>query len=78
MNKDILLVGSGGMAVDYAKVLRALGVNYLVIGRGESSAKSFRDATGKDVILGGLSRYLSKKLSVPTHAIVAVLSLIHI
>lgn len=72
MNKDILLVGSGGMAVDYAKVLRALGVNYLVIGRGESSAKSFRDATGKDVILGGLSRYLSKKLSVPTHAIVAV------
>lgn len=72
MNKSVWLIGSGGMAVDYVKVLQALDLEFSIIGRGEQSAKACRDATGCEVIQGGLVGYLSIKPSVPTHAIVAV------
>ena len=72
MKNHVWLIGAGGMAVDYAKVLSALGVNYSVIGRGESSATAFREVTGIEVIAGGLKGYLSTKPALPSHAIVAV------
>lgn len=72
MRNYVWLIGAGGMAVDYAKVLSALGMNYSVVGRGESSASAFRKATGVEVIAGGLKEYLSSKPALPSHAIVAV------
>ncbi len=51
---SIVLLGAGPMAIDYAKVLTALGVDYVCTGRGEASAEAFYKATGKKVITGGL------------------------
>jgi predicted dehydrogenase len=58
MNKSILLVGSGPMAIDYYNVLTHLNVGVTVIGRGQSSASKFNEATGATVITGGLEQFL--------------------
>jgi predicted dehydrogenase len=72
MNKNIWLIGSGGMAIDYVKVLQALELEFSIIGRGAQSAKACQVATGCDVVSGGLVGYLATKPAAPTHAIVAV------
>lgn len=72
MSKEVLLVGSGGMAADYVKVLRALELRFTIVGRGEQSAKKCSEATGCEVITGGLAAYLAKSPAIPSHAIVAV------
>lgn len=71
MRNEVWLIGAGGMAIDYAKVLTALDASCTVIGRGSTSADAFRSATGKDVVAGGLASYISTKPGIPTHAIVA-------
>ena len=71
-NKDVWLIGSGGMAVDYAKVLGSLGVATTVIGRGSASASTFTEKTKLPVVLGGLDAYLQTKPEEPLCAIVAV------
>lgn len=50
MEKVILLIGAGPMAVEYSKVLTALNVEQVVVGRGKSSAESFKKQTGIDVV----------------------------
>lgn len=70
--KKIWLIGSGGMAVDYAKVLAALQVPFLVIGRGSASAQVFTEKTGVPVIQGGLAAFLRTKPETPRAAIVAI------
>jgi len=60
------------MAIDYAKVLDDLSVDYLVIGRGETSAEAFREETGAAVITGGLQEFLRSNPAVPVKAIVTV------
>ena len=40
-NNMILLVGAGYMAQNHAKVLSALGKEYIVVGRGEETAQKF-------------------------------------
>lgn len=66
------LIGAGTMAIEYAKVLNSLGVDYLVIGRSETSALNFERATGKKVVTGGLDHYASLEKHIPQYAIVAV------
>ena len=56
MNK-ILLVGAGPMAVEYAKVLQSLAIEFDVIGRGEASAKTFFEKTNKTVITQNVDEY---------------------
>lgn len=68
----IWLIGSGGMSVDYAKVLDAQKRNYSVIGRGVSSAALFKEKTGKEVVVGGLSNFLEKNPELPDAVIVSV------
>lgn len=58
MTQRILLIGSGTMSIEYAKVLQGLRANFLVIGRGEKSASTFRDKTGIEVVTGGLEKWL--------------------
>ena len=70
--KKVWLIGAGGMAQDYVKVLDALNTSTTVIGRGEESAKKFKEDTGKEVETGGLQSFLSTNPEVCTHAIVAV------
>lgn len=72
MKNKIWLVGSGEMAQDYIKVLKALDCDFDVIGRGVESAKKFEEATGCTVITGGLDQFLLTKPTPCTHAIVSV------
>ena len=60
------------MAIEYAKVLKAMHLPFVVIGRGEATAKSFKEVTGVDVISGGINSWLKKQSSIPKVAIVAV------
>lgn len=70
----ILLVGAGNMAREYAKVLRSLKKNFLVVGRGEKHAFEFKKNTGIKPVIGGLEKWLKQAVNykIPDMAIVAV------
>lgn len=69
----ILLVGSGPMAVEYAKVFKSLGITAVVVGRGKSSAEKFTAETGLSVSLGGIDAWLADTSNeLPERAVVAV------
>lgn len=73
MNTSVLLVGAGGMAQEYAKVLQALELPLTVVGRGQRSAESFESARGLKVHQGSLSSFFQKNGGTRfDHAIVAV------
>lgn len=71
-NTSILLVGAGYMAIEYAKVLKALHSDFIVIGRGTDSAKKFLKETGIVATTRGLNEFLNKNYVIPSSAIVAV------
>ncbi len=70
--KDVLLVGAGYMAKEYAKVLRGMKKSFVVVGRGEESAKVFEQEIGETVVRGGLSSFIAGQTSIPSYVIVAV------
>lgn len=72
MNNKIWLIGAGGMAQDYIKVLKGLGEEFVVIGRGEEAAKKCEETTGCIVQTGGLDTYLNNSPKICSHAIIAV------
>lgn len=70
---NVWLIGSGGMAQDYAKVLAALEIPFTVIGRGEESAVQFEKVSGHPAHRGGVQAFLeSRPASLPDAAIVSV------
>lgn len=71
--KTVWLIGSGGMAVDYANVLQSLGITPVVIGRGNVSAEKFEAQTGLSVATGGLRGQITAPgVTPPDAAIIAV------
>ncbi len=60
------------MAQEYAKVLKGQKVPLLVVGRGEVSAKKFKEDTDLEVIQGGTGYFLEQKPDFPSAAIVSV------
>lgn len=71
--KNVWLIGTGLIGVEYSKVLDALHVNHTIIGRGDASASKFEELRpGKKVIRGGLELFLQTQPSLPDCAIVAV------
>ena len=65
-----LLIGTGYMAKEYAKVLIGLDIPFDVVGRGETNCKNFTtDFPGVNVIAGGLDQFSFKETY--SHAIVA-------
>ena len=72
MNKKIWLIGAGGMAQDYIKVLQGLDKEFIVIGRGEDTAKKCQETTGCKIKIGGLERFLLTKPEICSNAIIAV------
>ncbi|QNB48411.1 gfo/Idh/MocA family oxidoreductase [Thermanaerosceptrum fracticalcis] len=72
ISRDLWLVGSGPMAVDYAKVLKTLEVPFSVIGRSVESAQVFERETRISVFTGGLDACLENCSCTPRAAIVAV------
>lgn len=70
--QQILLVGAGPMAIEYAKALKRLNRQFLVAGRSQKSAKEFEEATRVKVITGGIDILLNRKKINSKTAIVAV------
>jgi predicted dehydrogenase len=64
-NSTVLLIGTGPMAVAYAKVLQGQKADFQVVGRGETSADAFFNATGKMPITGGLQHFLENNDTTP-------------
>lgn len=68
----IWIIGVGNMGIEYAKVLKALGEEFIAIGRGEVSAYAFESQTGHKAIRGGLTQFLATKPALPVSVIIAV------
>jgi predicted dehydrogenase len=69
---NVLLVGAGNMALEYARVLISLNVPFTVVGRSKTSAEKFKKITNHEVITDGLDNYLKDSENIPSQAIVAV------
>lgn len=72
LNKKVLLIGASQMAIDYYNVLKDLGCETTIVGRGIESAVNFENKTGSKVIAGGVEKFLSENKSVFDTAIVSV------
>ncbi len=73
VNEKILLIGVGPMSIAYAKVLQALDIEFIAIGRSEDKALLFKEETGIMPFVGGLVSFLNEnKTELPQKAIVAV------
>lgn len=70
--RKIWLVGTGNIAIEYAKVLHDIGVEYIAIGRGKKSVDKFIDNTQHDAIEGGIENFLKLEPEIPSHAIITV------
>nr|WP_314993516.1 hypothetical protein [uncultured Capnocytophaga sp.] len=68
----VWLVGLGTIALDYAKVLKALNIDYVAIGRGSLNAKKFEEETGHPAIIGGVEAYIATNPEKPSHVIIDV------
>lgn len=68
----LLLVGTGGMGTEYAKVLQSLKKGFLAVGRSLQSVQTFTEKTGVLATAGGIENWLNKKEPLPETAIVAV------
>lgn len=71
LNEPILLLGAGYMAVEYAKVLNALGTPFICVGRGTQNTATFFEKTGHNAIPGGIDAFL-KQNAMPKRAVVTV------
>lgn len=68
---EVLLVGTGYMGKEYARVLKELNVCMTVVGRGKESADLFETEIGISAEIGGLDAYLQRVKKLPDFAIVA-------
>lgn len=68
----LVLFGTGNMGLEYAKVLKSLGYDFLVVGRGQRSATNFYKKTGITPFIGGANKFLAESSSTVIQAIVAV------
>ncbi len=60
------------MAISHAQVLKGMNLKFIVVGRGEQSAKLFQEETKINVITGGIDKWLSEIKVYPKYVIVAV------
>lgn len=71
--KDLVyIIGAGPMAVDYAKVLKALNIEIKVIGRSQASCDKLGAETGVECISGGFDGWFSSVSKPIKNVIVAV------
>lgn len=71
-NSKIWLVGAGAMAQDYLKVLKGLGQEALVIGRGAANCEKIKEEYACETVAGGLTIFLKQEPELPEKVIVAV------
>ncbi len=68
---EILLVGAGYMATEYAKVLKAMRIKFTVIGNSQVSAEKFALEAGIQPITGGIEKWVRNQSKIPSSAIIA-------
>jgi len=71
-SKNVALFGAGPMAIDYAKVLKHLGVNLTVTGRSLDGTKKFQQETGIAAIPDGIPGWKEMGDTSAEYAIIAV------
>ncbi|HIO23905.1 MAG TPA: gfo/Idh/MocA family oxidoreductase [Nitrospinaceae bacterium] len=71
-SKNVVLLGAGPMAMDYAKVLKHLGVNFTVVGKSLKGTQEFQKQMGIPAISKGLIGWQKEKRCKADYAIVAV------
>ncbi len=69
---NILLVGTGPMAIEHLKVLNALNKKIIVVGRGYRSSNKFFKKTNIKPHIGGINKYLNNSIIKSDFAIVSV------
>lgn len=69
---NIWIIGAGGIAIEYTKVLLALKKEFITIGRGHDKAVAYFETTGVKAIEGGLDSFIETNPEIPEFAIVAV------
>jgi len=72
VNKNVVLVGPGGIAKDYAKVVQALKTNAIAIGRNKERCELFEKETGLKCIATPLDAYLKTIDIASTYFIISV------
>ena len=70
--KKVLVIGTGLISIEYAKVLTSLNISFTVVGRGVEGCNKFKELTGKNSISGGLQKFLKQNKLEFSHAINAV------
>ncbi|MFA4872383.1 MAG: Gfo/Idh/MocA family oxidoreductase [Patescibacteria group bacterium] len=70
MQDPILLVGTGYMGNEYAKVLQAMHLPFIAVGRGEQHAKEFETMHQVPTVSGGLETWLKTNQNAPKTAII--------
>lgn len=60
LEKKIIIIGTGLMAIEYAKVLVGQNTHFTVIGRGQKSSDNFTAVTGIETFVGGIENYLKE------------------
>lgn len=68
-NNIVSLVGTGQMALEYVKVLKALNIEFNVIGNTLSGCKKFETLTGVQAMEGGYAQYL-ENLRTPLQSVI--------
>ena len=63
LKEKVYLFGAGYMAIEYAKVLDALKIEYEVIGRGKESAYRFEQEVGRKPYIGEITNWVKKIIS---------------
>lgn len=71
LNKNIWIIGSGPMSIEYTKVLKDIDIEFNIIGRGIDSSQAFKNITGIKPYVGGLRKFLKKNPAKCSHAIIA-------
>lgn len=72
INKNVVIVGPGGIAKDYAKVVKALNTNAIAIGRNKEKCALFEKETGLKCISTPLDEYLKTIDVANTYFIISV------
>jgi predicted dehydrogenase len=70
--KPIGLIGLGPMGLEYAKVLKAMQVPFIGIGRSEERIRAFKSVTGAEAVSGGIEIFLEENDKAFDACIVAV------
>ncbi len=60
---NIIIIGTGPMAVAYVNVLRTFSVNICVVGRGANSAATFKEQTGIVPLTGGIAAFFESNIA---------------